>query len=178
MRARIIQTFISVTSLSVLTGLGSVALAQDIDATSGATTHAAPHGETEFSIDNAFAPASGLAKFADELGLTLEQRDRIKLMMYEAEPRIKQLRVDIQALRDKMMSATPDDPEFQTVTAEASQAAALIAAELVNLTAEIRVKTHGLLTDEQKTRLKTLIQEKKTEHQSHRETESVAPESD
>jgi Spy/CpxP family protein refolding chaperone len=176
MRARIIQTVICVTSLSLLTGFGSVAVAQDVDATSGATTHTAPYGETEFSIDNAFAPASGLAKFADELGLTLEQRDRIKLMMYETEPRIKQLRVDIQALRTRMMSATPDDPEFQTVTAETSQAAALIAAELVNLTAEIRVKTHGLLTDEQKTRLKTLIQEKKAEHQSHSETESAAPE--
>lgn len=176
MRAPIIQTVICVTSLSLLTGFGSVAVAQDVDATSGATTHTAPYGETEFSIDNAFAPASGLAKFADELGLTLEQRDRIKLMMYETEPRIKQLRVDIQALRTRMMSATPDDPEFQTVTAEASQAAALIAAELVNLTAEIRVKTHGLLTDEQKTRLKTLIQEKKAEHQSHSETESAAPE--
>jgi hypothetical protein len=139
--------------------IAHVSLAADTDAVTGAT-QTQSHDSANWSTANVFAPDTGSLQLANELELTLEQRDRIQLALYELEPRARQLAENSKALREAFMATSPEAPDYATVTAQVSQSAASHAAELVMLAADVRARMAGLLSDEQKNQLKEKLREK------------------
>jgi len=143
--------------------------AGDADTVSGATK-TYPYGWHGMSGPSGMMPPAMDSEWADELELTLEQRDRLKLIAYEMEPRIRALRDQGKALAGSLKAMTPDEPNYATLTAAASQQAASLAAESVNVMAELRRRMHDVLTDEQRARLKTKIEERRQARQADGET--------
>ena len=84
------------------------------------------------------------------LDLTPEQRDAVEAIQATYGPQLQALRDSGRDTRRALAETTPDDPDYATVVAEASQAAAEHASQLVLLTAEMRRELHGVLTPQQR----------------------------
>ncbi len=86
----------------------------------------------------------------EALDLTPEQRAAAEGIMDSYQPRLKALRDAARDSRRTLMETSPDDAAYATVVAQASQAAANNASQLVLLGAELRRELHALLTPEQR----------------------------
>ena len=86
----------------------------------------------------------------DALDLTPEQRDAVDGILERYRPQLKVLHDNGRESRRLLLATRPDDPNYATVVAEASQVAGQNAAQLVTLTAELRREMHALLTPEQR----------------------------
>jgi Spy/CpxP family protein refolding chaperone len=100
-------------------------------------------------------PMGGLAgpgaEFMFEaLDLTPEQREAVNSLMETYRPRLKTLRDSGRETRRVLMNTTPDDPDYSTVVAQASQEAGENASAMVLVASELRTAVHGLLTVEQR----------------------------
>ncbi len=109
-----------------------------------------------------------LLRMADELNLSIEQRDSLQGLIDEFQPSWDSLRERMSASRSKMMGMTPDDPEYASVTQEVSQQAATLAAEMVTLSSDFQVRAYALLTEEQRQRLEELKSERRNYYRSWR----------
>jgi Spy/CpxP family protein refolding chaperone len=164
MQTRLFRLTLLTTLLATLLAVGGLANASSAtDAITGAT-QTAPTQSSPFSMATVFAPDTGSLRLADELELTLEQRDLIKLALYELEPRWRQLAENGKALGETFSATSPEAADYATVTAQVSQLAANQAAELVMLVAETRARMANILTDEQEAELKTRLKEKHSRH--------------
>ena len=113
--------------------------------------HAGPRGEAGV---HGFPP---LLRMVRALELTPEQEQTVRQIMADAQPRFKALREGARETRQALMTTTPDDPNFAATVAEASQASAANATELVTLMSDVRVQVYALLTDEQKAKAGELM---------------------
>ena len=99
-----------------------------------------------------------LGRLVHALELAPEQEQAIEEIVSAAKPRFQALRQNARATRQQLMEANPDDSTYSTDVAAASQASANHAAELVNLSAELKAQVYVLLTAEQKQRATELMQ--------------------
>lgn len=98
-------------------------------------------------------------RIARQLDLAPEQEQAIQDIMHSAKPRFQALRENARTTRLALVGANPDDPGYATAVAEASQASASHAAELVNLAAEVKAQVYAVLTAEQKQRATEMMAE-------------------
>ena len=92
----------------------------------------------------------------EALDLTVEQRQAIEDIRANYRPQLRALRAGGRDNRRALRETAPDDPNYATVVAEASQAAAEQASQLVLITAEMRREIHALLTPEQRAKSQEL----------------------
>lgn len=130
------------------------AQAEDVDAVSGASAHTySGSGQHPFGdSDNA------IAHFADELGLTGQQRTDIQIIIADYMPRYRDLAELGRDSAAGLLRLAPDSPEYVVETQKASATAASSAAELVTLLSEMRAKLYAVLSPEQRQKLQELIE--------------------
>ena len=85
----------------------------------------------------------------EALDLTTEQRQAIDAIQANYRPQLQALRESGRENRRALRETSPDAADYATVVAEASQAAAEHASQMVLLTAELRREVHAVLTPEQ-----------------------------
>jgi hypothetical protein len=98
-----------------------------------------------------------LERMSSQLELAPEQEQTIEEIISGAKPRFQALRDKARNTREQMMGANPDEPTYATDVAQASQASATHAAELVNLAAEVKAQVYGVLDADQKQRATELM---------------------
>jgi Spy/CpxP family protein refolding chaperone len=137
--------------------LGGVALAAATLSADGGSSSPGPGAGIPpgLMLPGAMPPAL-LGHLADELGLTPQQRQTIRGLFDQARPGFGQLRRQMQAGAELLVRTAPDDPAFQSVLANVSQAAADLAAQFVLQAGQLRSQVHGVLTPDQRARLAVL----------------------
>ena len=100
-----------------------------------------------------------LFRMLDRLDLSPEQRATVEGIVDSYRPRMKALREAVRENRKSLANSSPDDADYASVVAEASQAAATNAGELVNLSAALRGEVHAVLTEEQRAEARQLREE-------------------
>jgi Spy/CpxP family protein refolding chaperone len=103
-----------------------------------------------------------LMRMADELALSSEQRQTIRGFFSSAQPGFQKLHEQMRANTKLMLDTQPDDPKYQAVVQQVSQSSAELAQQMVLQSSQLRTQVYGVLTPEQKTKLKT----KQTEMQA------------
>lgn len=103
------------------------------------------------------------------LDLSSEQRDVIEDIEASYRPQFEALRDSGRDSRRALLETTPDDPDYATVVAEASQAAGQNASQLVLLAAELRRELYAVLTPEQREKALQLRAEMRERFQERRE---------
>jgi Spy/CpxP family protein refolding chaperone len=103
-----------------------------------------------------------LMRMADELALSPEQRQTIRGFFSSAQPGFQKLHEQMRANTKLMLDTQPDDPKYQAVVQQVSQSSAELAQQMVLQSSQLRTQVYGVLTPEQKTKLKT----KQTEMQA------------
>lgn len=183
MKARSTKTACLAKSAGILTATLFVAsaLAQedavataDADAVSGATPHAQYDCEQHHDGQ---APENMMQQFFDDLGLTGQQQTDIQIITSDYAERFRDIMKLGRSAAEDLLSLAPDDPTYREKTDEASALAATSAAETIVLMAEMRAKLYSVLTDDQRTKLREKIEQKKREFeekklQRQQETES------
>ena len=160
----IIRRLIIVALLSIaLNGVAAVA-AETIDAISGASAMTAGTDGRRH--------AARMARYADELGLTGQQRTDIQIIMAEYATRFGDLAKLGGETVDSLLSMAPSDPDYRRETDEAAALAASSAAEAVILLAEMRGMLYRVLTVDQRELLRQKLEEAKLQHAAKRRSES------
>jgi Spy/CpxP family protein refolding chaperone len=95
-----------------------------------------------------------LMRMADELALSPEQRQTIRGFFSSAQPGFQKLHEQMRANTKLMLDTQPDDPKYQTVVQQVSQSSAELAQQMVLQSSQLRTQVYGVLTPEQKTKLK------------------------
>jgi Spy/CpxP family protein refolding chaperone len=95
-----------------------------------------------------------LMRMADELALSPEQRQTIRGFFSSAQPGFQALHEQMRANTKLMLDTQPDDPKYQTVVQQVSQSSAELAQQMVLQSSQLRTQVYGVLTPEQKARLK------------------------
>jgi Spy/CpxP family protein refolding chaperone len=95
-----------------------------------------------------------LMRMADELALSPEQRQTIRGFFASAQPGFQKLHEQMRANTKLMLDTQPDDPKYQTVVQQVSQSSAELAQQMVLQSSQLRTQVYGVLTQEQKTKLK------------------------
>jgi Spy/CpxP family protein refolding chaperone len=90
----------------------------------------------------------------EDLGLTAEQRAAMKQVFERYRTRGSELAQRGSAVRSELMNVSPDDSGYVAATANAAEATAGIAADVVRLMSEMRKEVHAILTEEQRQKLK------------------------
>lgn len=94
-----------------------------------------------------------IARIADELGLTPEQRQTIRGLFAAARPQMQALRDEFRANAEKLLATKPDDANYGNVVTEVSQASGELASRLVTEGSQLRAQVYAVLTAEQKAKL-------------------------
>jgi Spy/CpxP family protein refolding chaperone len=129
-----------------------VAQAEDVDIVSGASPVYDSGSFEHFTTDG-----SKFTQFADELGLTGQQRTDIQIIIADYMPRYHDLGQLGRTTANELLNMAPDAPGYVEATQKASATAASSAAELVTLLSEMRAKLYAVLTVEQRAKLQELI---------------------
>lgn len=143
-----------------------VAQTEDVDIVSGAS----PVYDSG-SFEHFTTEGSKFTQFADELGLTGQQRTDIQIIIADYMPRYRDLSQLGRDTAKELLDMAPDAPEYVEATQKASATAASSAAELVTLLSEMRAKLYAVLTVEQRTKLHELIESR------HEQASAEVPES-
>jgi len=151
--------------MSVILLAGSIGSAEEVDMVTAASPAATLDG-SNFWLHGG-SPADGTLPWADELGLTGQQRTDIQIVLADYAPRLGDL---VKLARDtakNLLATPPDAPEYGDQTQEAGAIAASSAAEVVVLLAEMRGKLYALLTPEQREKLPELIASIRASRSTH-----------
>ncbi len=97
-----------------------------------------------------------LTQWADELGLTAQQRSDIQIIVADYGTRFRELAELGKESAKRLLNTPPDDPEYYNRTQQTSAVAASSAAEIVMLLAELRGKLYAVLTPDQRQKLEDL----------------------
>jgi Spy/CpxP family protein refolding chaperone len=95
-----------------------------------------------------------LMRMADELALSPEQRQTIRGFFSSAQPGFQKLHEQMRANTKLMLDTQPDDPKYQTVVQQVGQSSAELAQQMVLQSSQLRTQVYGVLTPEQKAKLK------------------------
>ena len=109
-----------------------------------------------------------MTRWADELGLTAQQRSDLQIITSDYATRFRDLAKLGRDSASELMQMAPDDPAYRDQTQDASALAASSAAELVTLLAEMRGKLYSVLTAEQR----ETFHEKLQSHRDQKEQDS------
>lgn len=147
--------------------LSGLAQSEDVDAISGASPSYDTDSYQQFMDDG----GSKFNQFADELGLTGQQRTDIQIIIADYMPRYRDLAELGRDIAKELLSMAPDSPDYVDATQKASATAASSAAELVILLSEMRAKLYAVLTPEQRLKAQELIESR------HKHSHEAVPES-
>jgi Spy/CpxP family protein refolding chaperone len=90
----------------------------------------------------------------DDLQLTGEQRQAVQSVFERYRTRGWDLAQRAQGIREQLMGVAPDAPGYAKAVDAASQSSAALAADGVRLLSDMRAELYGILTEEQRARLK------------------------
>ena len=102
--------------------------------------------------------------FADELGLTGQQRTDIQIIVSDYATRFGDLAKIGRTAAATLLNIEPTDPEYRTRTDETAALAATSAAESVILLAELRAQLYMILTPEQRGALQQKLEAARQKH--------------
>jgi len=100
--------------------------------------------------------APTLARIADRLALSDEQRRALQRVLEEARPRFEQLHRQMRGDMELLERTRPDDGAFQGVVASATQSASQTAAQMVLEGSQLRSRIYGTLAPAQREQLAAL----------------------
>jgi Spy/CpxP family protein refolding chaperone len=109
------------------------------------------------------------------LQLTPEQQQSIRELMSAYRPRWQELRARSGSIREKLMTATPDDAEYEAATQEARHEASELASELVSLLSQMRADVHAILSPEQRLQLQEQMQQRQQRWEAWRSRTGSSP---
>lgn len=115
-----------------------------------------------------------LMRMADELGLSPEQRQTIRGFFESAQPGFRKLREQMRANTKLVMDTQPDDAKYQSVVQQVSRSSAELAEQMVLQSSQLRTQVYGVLTAEQKTKLKAKQAEMQARWAERRERREAA----
>ncbi len=139
---------------SALIGV-TAAGARPVDAISGASPTTRTDGRPH---------AARMLQFADELGLTNQQRTDIQIITTDYVTRLGDLAKLGRAAANSLLNMAPTDADYRQHTDEAAALAASSAAEAVVLLAEMRALLYQVLTAEQRDLLRQKLAAAKLKH--------------
>lgn len=108
-------------------------------------------------------PAEMMQKFADELGLSGQQQQDLKILTTDYAERLRDLAKLMRESSEQLMKTEPGDPNYWPLAQEVSALAATSSAETVILLSEMREKVHTVLTAEQRAELRRRIEARKAQ---------------
>jgi Spy/CpxP family protein refolding chaperone len=124
--------------------------------------------------DSSQAPEDFMQTFADELGLSGQQQQDLKILMADYGERLRDLAKLMRESSEKLLRTEPGDPNYWPLAQEVSALAATSTAETVILLSELREKIHAVLTADQRAELKRRIAERKAQCKPQAEMEQPA----
>ena len=126
-------------------------------------------------MDGGAGPMMGMAnprmldRMAGQLGLSEDQKQKIKGVFESARPEMEQVRMLARQNADKLRAATPGDAKYDAVVAEVARSAGELATRAVTNGAAVRAEVWAVLTPEQRTRLETLQSERRERMKQRRD---------
>ncbi len=114
-----------------------------------------PAAGGELAMPGVLSPPA-FDRIAAALGLSAEQRQAIAAFYDQALPALVPLHARMRTGAARLARTPPDDPTYQSVVANESEAAGDDAAKLVLQASQLRSPIHGVLTAEQRARLAAL----------------------
>jgi Spy/CpxP family protein refolding chaperone len=163
MKRRKTSTGVAITALLLSFG-GQGSWAGETDVITGAST-ATGHDFLSAWTSEDGQPPEMITRWADELGLSAQQRSDMQIITADYVTRFSDLAKLGRETAQELMSTPPDDASYQAKTQNASALAASSAAELVTLMAEMRGKLYSVLTAEQRAKFHEMLQS----HRDHKE---------
>jgi hypothetical protein len=124
--------------------------------------------------DSSQSPMDFMQSFADELGLSGQQQQDLKILMSDYGERLRDLTKLMREPGEKLLRTEPGDPNYWPLAQEVSALAASSSAETVILISEMREKIHAVLTADQRAELKRQIEERKAKCKPQTEVEQPA----
>jgi Spy/CpxP family protein refolding chaperone len=109
------------------------------------------------------------------LQLTPEQQQSIRELSNAYRPRWQELHARSGSIREKLMTATPDDVGYETATQEARHEASELASDLVALLSQMRIDVHAILTPEQRLELQEQMQHRQQRWEAWRSRARPSP---
>jgi Spy/CpxP family protein refolding chaperone len=149
----------------------SIAVAESVDTVTGASPVTTFDGSAIWQYGS--GSSEGAMSWADELGLTGQQRTDFQIILADYAPRLRDLAKLGQDTANNLLAISPDTPEYADQTQEASAIAASSVAEVVVLLAEMRGKLYAVLTSAQRVQLQELLEshrERKISHNADEES--------
>ena len=140
----------SLAGISAVVILASVA-ASGVGGQAAATAADEPAAERAGARFGAVAMAPGvmspeaLARIADKLGLTAEQRKTIRAYFEHPKPGFERLRQQMRADWELLSRTRPDDGAYHGIVASVSQSASETAAQCVLAGSQLRLEACGVL---------------------------------
>jgi protein CpxP len=97
-----------------------------------------------------------------KLDLNAAQKQQIKEIMTAAHPQMQSLHEQIQANSLKLRQTQPTDPNYASITSQASQTHGSLAAQMMTQRADVRAQVFKVLTPAQQAQLTALEAEMQT----------------
>ena len=141
--------------------------ASETDAVTGASVTTGHHSQTAWQAKHD-QYGDTITRWADELGLTAQQRSDLQIITSDYATRFRDLAKLGRDSASELMQMAPDDPAYRDKTQDVSALAASSVAELVTLLAEMRGKLYSVLTAEQR----QAFHEKLQSHRDQKEQDS------
>jgi periplasmic protein CpxP/Spy len=91
-----------------------------------------------------------------KLGLSATQKQQVKDIMTAARPQMQSLHSQMQANSLKLRQTQPTDPNYTSISSQASQTQGSLAAQMMTQQAELRAQVFKVLTPAQQTQLAAL----------------------
>jgi len=124
--------------------------------------------------DSSQAPKDFMQTYADELGLSGQQQQDLKILLADYGERLRDLAKLMRESGEKLLRTEPGEPNYWPLAQEVSALAATSTAETVILLSEMREKIHTVLTADQRAELKRRIAERKAQCKPQVEMEQPA----
>ena len=152
MSIRNVLTATLLTAGAVLTAAAAVSIA---DADDAATTTQPPPDPRGWHHH------WGLFHLLGRLNLSDAQKQQVKDILTAARPQLQSLHDQLRSNQLHLKQALPSDPNYASITSQASQTQGSLSAQLTTQQAEVRAQVYKVLTPEQQTQLAAMEAEKR-----------------
>jgi Spy/CpxP family protein refolding chaperone len=103
-----------------------------------------------------------------QLDLSAAQKQQIKGILEAARPEMRSLHEQLRANSLKLLQTQPTDPNYTSITSQASQTQGSLTAQMMAQRAEMRAQVFKVLTPAQQAQLAALEAKMQTGRQAHR----------
>src|SRR5260221_2871711 len=140
--------------LAAVALLAGVAIATHADPPPPETAHGrhGPPPGDGFMVPGMIPPGA-LPRLTKELGLSADQQAQVRGFLDQAQPELERLHRELRTNFELLGKTRPDDPAYQTVVSNVSEAASGLASQLVLGGSRVRSQVFGVLSAEQKQNL-------------------------